>query len=141
MENPDSPWLSEVLSNKDDSTSNNGKYLNIPYGQSSAKLSVILLFGHLSLGHCVTRSLGHLLTWSLSHSVTCSLGHYHSITHSLAYLVTFSHLVTRSIGHSLTHSLAYLVTWSLGHSVTRTYTGRYASQTNIYTLHWLINVV
>ena len=34
----------------------------IPYGQSSAKLSV-------------TRSLGHSVTWSLGHSVTRSLGH------------------------------------------------------------------
>ena len=75
MENPDSPWLSEVLSNKDDSTSNNGKYLNIPYGQSSAKLSVIWSFGHLSLGHLVTWSLRHFVTRLLGHLVTQSLGH------------------------------------------------------------------
>ena len=40
---------------------------NIPYGQSSAKLPVTQLFGHLvtqSLGHSVTQSLGHLVTWS-----------------------------------------------------------------------------
>ena len=55
---------------------------NIPSGQSSAKLPVILSLGHLvtrSLGHPVIWSLGHLVTWSLSHSVTWSLGHYFSI--------------------------------------------------------------
>ena len=47
--------------------------VNIPYGQSSAKLPVILTPGHLiiqSFGHLVTWSLGHLVTWSLGHSVT-----------------------------------------------------------------------
>ena len=44
---------------------------NIPYGQSSAKLPVIL-----SLGHSVSLSLGHSVTWSLGHSVNQSLGHY-----------------------------------------------------------------
>ena len=33
-------------------------YINIPYGQSSAKLPVTLLLGHL-----VIRSLGHLVIW------------------------------------------------------------------------------
>ena len=37
--------------------------MNIPYGQSSAKLPV-------------TRSLGHLVTWSLGHLVTQSYDHY-----------------------------------------------------------------
>ena len=86
MENPDSPWLSEVLSNKDDSTSNNGKYLNIPYGQSSAKLSVIWSLVTWSLGHSITQSFSHSVTQSLGHLVTWSLGH----------------LVTRSLGHSVT---------------------------------------
>ena len=45
-------------------------YLNIPYGQSSAKLPVTRSFGHL-----VIRSLGHSVTWSLGHLVTPSLGH------------------------------------------------------------------
>ena len=56
---------------------------NIPYGQSCAKLPVILSPSHLviwSLGHLVTWSLGHLVTWSLSHSVTRSLNH--SVTRS-----------------------------------------------------------
>ena len=43
---------------------------NIPYGQLSAKLPVIL-----SLGHSVTWSLGHSVSRSLGHSVTRSLGH------------------------------------------------------------------
>ena len=84
--------------------------VNIPYGQSSAKLPVILSPSHLviwSFSHSVTRSLGHSVTRSLGHSVTQSPGH----------LVTWSlgHLVTRSLGHSVTLSLGYSVTWSLGH--------------------------
>ena len=45
--------------------------INIPYGQSSAKLPVILSPRNLviwSFSHLVTRSLGHLVTWSLGHS-------------------------------------------------------------------------
>ena len=59
---------------------------NIPYGQSSAKLTVTRSLGHSvtwSLGHLVTRSLGHSVTWSLGHSVTQSLGH--SVTQSLGH--------------------------------------------------------
>ena len=41
--------------------------INIPYGQSSAKLPVTW-----SLGHLVTWSLGHSVTWSLGHSVIWS---------------------------------------------------------------------
>ena len=47
--------------------------INIPSGQSSAKLPVTLSLGHSvirSLGHSVTRSLSHLVTRSLGHSVT-----------------------------------------------------------------------
>ena len=57
---------------------------NIPSGQSSAKLPVILSLGHSvtwSLGHLVIWSLGHLVTWSLGHLVIQSLGHSgHSVT-------------------------------------------------------------
>ena len=55
---------------------------NIPYGQSSAKLPVILSPSYLiiqSFSHLVTLSLAHLVTWSLrslGHLVTQSLGHY-----------------------------------------------------------------
>merc|ERR1712155_443977 len=52
--------------------------LNIPSGQSSAKLPVTRL-----LGHSVTRLLGHSVTWSLSYSVT-------RVTRSLCHLVTMS---------------------------------------------------
>ena len=49
--------------------------LNIPNGQSSAKLPVTRSLGHSTLGQLVTWSLGHLVTWSLGHLVTRSLGH------------------------------------------------------------------
>ena len=42
----------------------NNNIINIPYGQSSAKLSVMRSFGHL-----VTWSLRHLVTMSFCHSV------------------------------------------------------------------------
>ena len=62
---------------------------NIPYGQSSAKLPVILSPSNLviqSLGHSVIQSLGHSVIPSLDHSVIQSLGH----------------LVIQSLGHSVT---------------------------------------
>ena len=86
-------------------TANNRAFLailaliNIPSGQSSAKLPVIL-----SLGHSVTWSLGPLVTWSLGHSVTWSL----------------CHSVTLSLCHSVTRS-CHSVTWSHGHLVTRSF--------------------
>ena len=84
------------------------EYLNITYGQSSAKLPVTQ-----SISQSVTRSLRHLVTQSLGYSVTWSLGH--SVTWSLG------HLVTQSLGHSVTRSLGHLVTWSLSHLVTRSF--------------------
>ena len=75
---------------------------NIPYGQSSAKLSVTR-----SLGHLVTRFLGHSVSWSLGQSVTRSFGH--SATRSLDYFVT------RSLSQSVTRSLSQSVIRSLGH--------------------------
>ena len=72
------------------------RYINIPYGQSSAKLPVTRSHGHSftqSLGHLVTRPLGHLVIWSLSHSVTRSLGQ------------PLGHSVTQSLGRSLGHSV------------------------------------
>ena len=88
--------------------------INIPSGQSSAKLPVILSPSDpvtWSTGHSVTRSLGHSVTWSLGHPVTRSPGHP----------VTWSpgHSVTRSLGHPVTRSLGHSVTRSPGHSVTR----------------------
>ena len=56
--------------------------LNIPPGQSSAKLPVTR-----SLGHSVTGSLGHSVTRSFGHLVTRLLGH-----HPIIYLSFFQHM-------------------------------------------------
>ena len=48
---------------------------NIPYGQLSAKLPVILSLSHLTFGHLIIQSFSHSVTLSLGHSVTWSLGH------------------------------------------------------------------
>ena len=85
---------------------------NIPYGygQSSAKLPVILSSCHPVIWS-FDQSLGHSITWSYGHSVTQSLGHL--VTRSIGHSVTklLDHLVTKSLGHSVTWSLGHLVTW------------------------------
>ena len=50
-------------------------YASIPYGQSSAKLPVILSPIHLAFGHLIIQSFSHSVAWSLGHLVTQSLGH------------------------------------------------------------------
>ena len=64
--------------------------INIPYGQSSAKLPVTR-----SLGHLVTWSLGHLVTWSLSHSVT-----YYTQTHNIKTYRSASQTITLPDSHN-----------------------------------------
>ena len=59
--------------------------LNIPSGQSSAKLPVTPSLGTQSLG---TQLLSHSVTWSNGHSVTQSLGH------SVTLFVIFSTYAT-----------------------------------------------
>ena len=85
-------------------------YINIPYGQSSAKLPVIQSFGRLviqSFGHSVMRSFGHAIILSFGHSILQSFGH--------AIILSFSHLVIKSLGQLLILSFIYLVIQSSCH--------------------------
>ena len=95
--------------------------VRIPYGQSSAKIPVIMSSGHLviwpaiwSSGHLVIRSSSHPLTWSSSKSSS------HPVIKS------YSHQVIWSSCH-FQHYYERMDEWT--HNI-RTY--RSASQTKIY---------
>ena len=84
--------------------------VRIPYGQSSAKIPVIMSSGHLviwpaiwSSGHLVIRSSSHPLTWSSSKSSS------HPVIQSS------SHTVIKSSGHLVIFNIT-TNGWTNGHT-------------------------